>query len=116
LTAPAKTSKDEWYAARCIFRHAEARPLKRRKHVYEERIILVRARSENQAIRKAEREAKAYLKGDDATVRLPFVEVFHLFVASIRDGSEVFSLMRSSSLNPPAYIARYFDDGSEHRR
>ena len=84
--------------------------------MYEERLVVVRARSQNQAIRVAEREARAYAKGLTSVKYLGFVEVFELFARALRSGAEVFSLMRSSNLAPAGYLSRFFDDGSEHRR
>lgn len=112
LTATA----EPWYAVRCVFLHPDLRGEKGRKHVYEERIILVRAGSDREALRKGEREAREYSKGLGKVRRLEFVETFHLFGKAIREGTEVFSLMRSSNLDGPRFLERYFDDGSEHRR
>ncbi len=103
-----------WYAARCVFRHDGLRAVQRRRYVYEERIVLVRAGSEAEALRRAEREAAEY--ASDSVRYLGFVETFSIAAARIRDGSEVFSLMRSSNKPAAGFVTRYFDDGSEHRR
>lgn len=110
------TKAEPWYAVRCVFLHPDLRGEKRRKNVYEERIIVVRAGSEREAMRKGEREAKEYSKGLESVRRLKFVETFHLFGKTIRDGTEVFSLMRSSNLDGRKFLDRYFDEGLEHRR
>jgi hypothetical protein len=99
-----------------VFLHPDLRGLKRRKHVYEERIIVVRATSEKDAMRKGEREARQYSKGLDSVERLKFIETFHLFGGVIRGGTEVFSLMRSSNLDGTQFLNRYFDEGSAHSR
>lgn len=107
---------EPWYAVRSVFLHPDLRGERRRKHVYEERIIVVRADSDAEAIRKGEREAKEYSKRLKSVRRLKFVETFHLFGKALREGTEVFSLMRSSNLDGSRFLTRYFDDGSEHRR
>ncbi len=35
---------------------------------------------------------------------------------AIANGLEVFSLLRDSDLDPPAYLDRFFDTGTEHQR
>ncbi|MGH9785953.1 MAG: DUF4288 domain-containing protein [Terriglobia bacterium] len=111
-----KTSVKDWYAARCLFRHGALTANIRRKHVYEERIILLRASSDREAIKLAEEEARKYASHDPSSAYLNYVETYHLFEASIRSGAEVFSLLRSSNLSATAFLSRYYDDGSEHRR
>ena len=105
-----------WYAARCVFRHGALRPNARRKHVYEERIVLLRAVSDTDALKLAEHEAREYASGDPGISYLDYVETYHLFETSIRSGAEVFSLLRSSNLSGPSFLSRYYADGSEHRR
>ena len=107
---------DGWYAARAVFTHEGLRPRRGRKRVYEERIVLLRAANERDAMRRGEREAAEYVKAHDGVAYIGFMETFHLFESRIRSGSEVFSLMRSSSLTPPRFLSRYLDDGSERRR
>ena len=110
-----KAAAKDWYAARCLFRHGALKGTARRKHVYEERIVLVRAGSDREAIRLAERDARKYAGQDAATTYLNYVETYHLFETSIRTGAEVFSLLRSSNLSGSRFLSRYYDDGSEHR-
>jgi hypothetical protein len=106
----------QWYAARCLFSHSVLSGKARRKHVYEERVVLLRANTDNDAIRQAEREARKYARSGMGISYLGYVETYHLFAASIRSGTEVFSLMRSSNLRAEPFLSRYYDDGSEHRR
>jgi hypothetical protein len=106
----------DWYAARCIFRHGTLKGTARRKHVYEERIVLLRAGSDNEAIKLAELDARKYAGQDAGITYLHYVETYHLFAASIRSGAEVFSLLRSSNRSAAGFLSRYYDDGSEHRR
>jgi len=106
----------DWYAARCVFRHGALTGTTRRRHVYEERIVLLQAGSDNEAIKLAEREARDYAGQDAGITYLNYVETYHLFEKSIRNGAEVFSLLRSSNRSAARFLSRYYDDGSEHRR
>lgn len=101
-----------WYAARCVFRHTAFRGVAE-DAVYEERIILLRAECFEGAIRKAEEEAGVYASATAGAEYLGYAEVYHLSEDAIGEGTEVFSLMRTSELRPEEYLSRFFDTGSE---
>jgi hypothetical protein len=82
--------------------------------VYEERIVMFRATFFAEAIRKAEKNAKDYCQDVEATY-LGFVEVFHLFERTLKEGSEVFSIMRSKKMPKEKFIRTYYEDGSFRR-
>jgi hypothetical protein len=101
-------SDASWYGIRCIFKHRD-RPQ------YEERITVWRATSFEAAIGRAKAEAVEYQAICECEyVRL--AQAFHLATDLIADGSEVFSLIRTSDLAPDEYINRFFDTGSELQR
>ncbi|WP_435021000.1 DUF4288 domain-containing protein [Tundrisphaera sp. TA3] len=104
--------REPWYAARCIFCLEQPDQLT----TYEERVILVRADSWEQAIRMAEEEAEEYVAMSEGWSYSGFLQIFHLFDRAIGHKSEVFSLMRTSELGLREYIDRFFDTGDEHLR
>jgi hypothetical protein len=106
-------TQEPWYAARCLFEHGD---FSRRDRVpcYEERVVIFRARSFREAIRKAEKEAKEYCRGL-ATRYLGFVEAFHLFSSTLEEGVEVFSILRSKKMTSSRFIKTFYDDRSFHR-
>jgi hypothetical protein len=106
-------SAEPWYAAKCIFRHAG---LQREVEgfVYEERVLLVRAPDLDEAQTKAESEAKRY--ATNGIEYLGFIDVYHLPSETIGDNTEVYSLMRSSKLQPTEYLNRFHDTGAEHSK
>jgi len=106
--------KEPLYAAKCIFRHSQLKPLGDKKYVYEERIILIKADNDDEAISQAEKEAKEY--ADDGTKYLEFVDVFNLYHYILTPGSELYSSMRSSDCEPDDYLSKYYDTGYEHSR
>jgi hypothetical protein len=101
-----------WYSARCVFRHrtSESQP------TYEERIVLLHATSEDDAMRDAEADAVEYAAGFEGCTYTGYVDLFHLFETHVGHRGEVFSLMRSSNLDTQEYLDRFFDTGTEHRR
>ena len=107
-----------WYAAMCIFEHKDVPPLETvatsaRATVYEERIVLLRAESFDAAIAAAEAEAEEYAKQNGARY-VGYIMTYQLFDEVIGEGTEVYSLMRSSSLSVNEFLNHYHDDGTEH--
>lgn len=86
----------------------------KRKFLYEERITAWKADSLDEAIELAETEVKKYSKREG-------FEALSLFQAywlakdpgAIPQGSELFSLLRESDLEPEQYLDKYFDTGAE---
>ena len=104
--------REPWYGVRLIYRlTGTSQP------AYEERIIIVRAESDDDAIAKAEQYSKGY--ESDTTEYIGYAMSFHIFDENrpcLRPGTEVFSLIRKSDLSPDAYIDRFHDTGSECAR
>ncbi len=81
---------------------------------YEERITVWRAVDASQAIELAEAEAKEYAEmlGDAKDCG-----IYQSYLCDtgdrIKQGDEVFSLIRDSSYSPKRYVDRFFDTGTE---
>lgn len=104
----------EWYGAKTVY----SVNYKKRKNVmnlYEERVVLVKATSFDEALLEAEKEANYYADENDMKY-LEYVNVFKLYDETIKDKTEVFSLMRDSKLAPDKYIDKYFDTGKERTK
>ena len=103
------TSVEPWYGVRLIFHHSGSL-----RQAYEERVILVRADSDNEAIAKVELLAKEY--EDESTLYTGYAVAFHIFDEcgpTLGSGVEVFSLIRFSNLDTDAYLDRFHDTGNE---
>lgn len=100
------------FSVRSVLRWSR-RADQRKKYLYEERITLWTARSLNEAIDLAEREAEEYA-GSDAK-RLGLLQGFWMFdeCRLRKQGVEVFSLLRESDLPPKAYLRGFFATGCE---
>lgn len=103
-----------WYAVRCIF--AVGWPPQAAGSTYEERITLWRASSADEAIARAEAEALDYAAtiGESPGTYLGLAQSHHLSGAPA-EGAEVFSLMRTSDLDPGTYLDTFFDTGAERQ-
>ena len=106
-----------WYSAKCLFLH-RAISRRQKKPCYEERITLIRARNFREAIRKGESEARRYARGPGPGEMdyLGFITVYKLFDKAMRDGAEVYSILRSIKGPQEKFITRYYDDGTFHCR
>jgi hypothetical protein len=98
-----------WFAVRSIYRFGAQDD---RRPTYEERVVLFEAATADVAIARAEVEAVAYAEvlGDCEPTGL--FQSYWLFDEP-GDGAEVFSLMRSSELEPDDYLDSFFDTGDE---
>lgn len=103
---------EPWYAVRCVFRWKSPKAEQPGCSIYEERIVVVRAHSFEEAHERGEAEAREYAADGDMDL-LEFSEVFHLFDRKITDRTEVFSNLRESPLPPDEYVERFFSTGDE---
>ena len=98
-----------WFGIRSILHHTN-------DEVYEERIVLVQADDLDSAFSSAQNEAKTYVRslGEGHTFT-GYSDSYQIDSDKFENLSEVFSLMRSSKLEPGQYIDRYYDTGNERR-
>ena len=85
-----------------------------KRKYYEERIVLLRAISFEDAIEQAEKQAERDCRAwssEDSLMRYEgFLDVYHLFEPTVGPGVEIYSKIRKSSLEPREYLDRYYDD------
>ncbi|WP_433252173.1 hypothetical protein ACQPYK_07305 [Streptosporangium sp. CA-135522] len=103
-----ETSDTGWYAVRCVFRWGPSHG------TYEERVTLWRAGSFDEAIAMAEREAAEYV-AESPFEYLELAQAYRLADDAIESGTEVFSLLRDSDLEPEEYLNAFFDTGRERQ-
>lgn len=101
-----------WYGVRSVYRFEAAVD---GHDVYEERVVLFEADDFDAAIAKAEEEATAYVAALEHGEVLP---LFQSYAVSddVGEGAELFSLMRTSELEPDDYLDHFFDTGHERQR
>ena len=107
-----------WYSVRTVYLLSVLA-----KNLYEERITVWRAASLAEAIELAEGEAREYGgdQGDgESAARPKYLGLAQGYATSIEGDSvgsadEVFSLIRSSELEPNEYLDSFFDTGSERQ-
>ena len=106
-------SEKTWFGAKTLFRHPglEREP---GKSCYEERVVLIHASDEEEASRLAEEEANEYADGS-STRFLGYVNIFRID-DTIGSRAEVFSIMRSTTMEEDEFVTHYYDDGTFHTR
>jgi hypothetical protein len=111
------TDDGQWYSVRCIFRQHFLEDLEGTDaSIFEERITLWRARSDDHAIELAEEEAGEYAALLEAGVEYLGLAQCYRLADEPGHGSEVFSLLRESELDRGAYLDTFFDTGTERQR
>jgi uncharacterized protein DUF4288 len=103
-----------WYSVRCVFQLIDAHE---NESPYEERITLWQASDFETAIELAEDEAAEYIE-DSQWAYLGLAQCFYLGddINIILSGTEVYSLIRNSTLPPEEYLDTFFDTGDEYQR
>ena len=98
---------EPWFGVRCVFRIESG--------LFEERITVWLAESIDDAIALAEADAHEYAH-DIAAEYLGLAQAYRLAASELRSGTEVFSLMRESPLQPDEYLDAFFDSGTERQQ
>src|SRR5688572_562177 len=94
-----------WFAVKCLFSHPSRADVSE-QFLYEERIMLWRASNFEQAFALAEAEAAEYARNNTCTF-VRATDSFHLFEGSVGHGSEVWSVMRGSGMEPELYAETF---------
>jgi hypothetical protein len=106
MSQDARSSPQQpWFAVKCLFSHP-ARADASERFLYEERITLWRASSFQEAFALAEAEAAEYARSSTCTF-VRATDSFHLFEDSVSHGSEVWSVMRGSGMEPELYAETF---------
>ena len=94
-----------WFAVKCLFSHP-SRAEDGERFLYEERTTLWRASTFQEAFALAEAEAAKYARDSHSTF-VRATDSYHLFDESIGHGSEIWSLMRGSGMEPELYAQTF---------
>lgn len=102
--------KRVWYTAKGIFRHEPS--AENAKPWYEERIVLIKADSEEDAIKQAAQEARKYSKAAECQL-VEIVEAWEIHDDKLIHGTEIFSSKNISTLGPSEYLEQFYPDAPE---
>jgi hypothetical protein len=106
ITFAIKMSESQpWFTVRCLFSHP-GRVKDGDGNLYEERVTLWKCGSWDEAFRLARLEAETYAR-EGGAVLIDTTDAFHQFDTVCGHGTEVWSVMRGSHLNPQTYASTF---------
>lgn len=98
----------QWFAVMSVVKHSE---IKRRKAIYEERIVMVRARSAAQATDRARKADARYLALNPRFEQISYRRVFALNAGiTDLDSNEVRSSLHQGSADPAEFIRQKYEN------
>ena len=102
----------QWFAVKCLFSHP-SRADDSERFLYEERTTLWRAASFREAFALAEAEAADYARDSHCTF-VRATDSYHLFAESVGHGSQIWSRMRGSGMEPEVYAETFCSTPRDH--
>ena len=101
-------SDQAWYSVRSTFRSDLTEDGKPRR-AFEERVVLFRATSFEEALAKGELDARRYALDSPHCVLLDHIVAFHIHDDDLRDGDEVWSCIRDLAIDDKEYLRRVYE-------
>jgi hypothetical protein len=108
--------EQQWYSVRSVFRSdrvADGKP----ERIFEERVVVFRASSTEEALSKGRVEAQRYAAGETHPTMLDHIVAFALWEEELCEGEEVWSCLRQSCDSDEQYLDRVYAGemlGSRH--
>lgn len=96
-------SKAQWYSVRSVFRFdkgEEGKP----GTMFEERVVILRASSDEEALQKGRDNAHRYAASDPNPKMLDHVVAFALWEAALKEGEEVWSCLRELKMSDAEFL------------
>ena len=103
-----RMTHQSWYGVRSIFRSDRTegdRPCR----TFEERVVLFRASSFEEALAKGETEAQRYAADWPHPKVLDHVVAFHIHDEELREGDEVWSCIRALDASDKEFIRKFYE-------
>jgi Domain of unknown function (DUF4288) len=95
--------EQQWYSVRSIFK-LPASPDGQRPPLFEERVVIFRAASPDQALEKGRAEAKRYSEGESQPKMLDHIVALHLWEEELHEGEEVWSCLRQLDVSDEEFL------------
>jgi len=97
-----------WFSVRSIFK-LPASPDGQRPPLFEERVVIFRAASPEQALEKGQAEAKRYSEGETQPRMLAHIVVFSIWEEELAEGEEVWSCLRRIQISDEEFLDRIYE-------
>ena len=106
----------QWYSVRSIFRLPGSSD-GQRPPLFEERVVIFRAASPEEALEKGRAEAKRYSEGETQPRMLAHIVVFSIWEDKLAEGEEVWSCLRQLDISDEQFLDQIYEGerlGSRH--
>lgn len=101
-----------WFAVRSVFRRDRVEHGKLRR-AFEERVVLFRATSFEEALAKGETEARRYEANLDGGRMLDHLVAYNIHDADLQNGDEVWSCVRDLDREDEDYLRQVYEGETE---
>jgi hypothetical protein len=98
----------QWYSVRSIFKLSGSSD-GQRPPLFEERVVILRAASPEQALEKGRAEAKRYSQGETQPRMLAHIVVFSILEEELAEGEEVWSCLRKIEISDEEFLDRIYE-------
>lgn len=98
----------QWYSVRSIFRFDKptgAEP----GALFEERVVLFRAATPEEALEKGRAEANRYSQGETRPKMLTHIVAFSIWEEELADGEEIWSCLRLVDISDEEFLSRFYE-------
>ena len=99
--------EQQWYSVRSTFRLDRTVDGKAER-LFEERVVVFRAASSEEALARGRAEAKQYSEGEAHPKMLEHIVAFCLWEEELREGEEVWSCLRQSDESDEQFLDRVY--------
>lgn len=100
--------EQQWYSVRSVFKLPESSDGKRPR-LFEERVVIFRASSPEEALEKGRAEAKQYSTSDTQPRMLAHIVVFCIWEEELDEGEEVWSCLRQLEIPDEEFLDRVYE-------
>lgn len=100
--------QQQWYSVRSIFRRDRIEEGKLVR-LFEERVVVFRAASGEEALAKGRAEAQRYAASETQPTMLDHVVAFGTWAEELREGEEVWSCLRELDISDADYLDRFYE-------
>ena len=101
--------EQQWYSVRSVFRSdkiVDGRPVR----MFEERVVVFRAASSEEALVKGRAEAQRYTEGETHPKLLNYIVAFGIWEEELREGEEVWCCFRETDVSDEEFLDRVYDN------
>lgn len=101
--------EQQWYSVRSVFRSdriEDGKPVR----TFEERVVVFRAASSEEALAKGRAEAQRYAERETHPTLLDYIVAFGTWEEELREGEEVWCCLRETDISDEEFLHRVYEN------